>query len=293
MRKRKRVDDKENRLPELSDHTASLMSTSKKPKYSARRNNQQKLEDVLKAIDNANWVLGNLFLAASISICNLVGCNNLFTYFEDLTVSGQLGNYITPTLAPVRFIVRCTRRLKQPHGAKLCRLERIKENAKRPRKNTDDLGRLPSENDTVPGGSSYPRQAGERPGSGSSLAFQALYYANDAAKQAFASLPHRMDPVTFGYFAAFNPHFAKIVQEHDQKMRERLDHNITNWAEGVQPETFEGDASSRRERVLQYYTLPQSRSRLSQDLRSLMEDRVAGAMYSSLRRSTVAMLLPF
>jgi len=27
---------------------------------------------------------------------------------------------------------------------------------------------------------------------------------------------------------------AKIVQEHDQKMRERLNQEITNWAEGVQ-----------------------------------------------------------
>ncbi|KAM6491593.1 hypothetical protein JOM56_012985 [Amanita muscaria] len=56
--KRKRTDDKENELPEYSDYTASVTSTSKKPKYSARRNNQQKLEDVFKAIDDANWVLG-------------------------------------------------------------------------------------------------------------------------------------------------------------------------------------------------------------------------------------------
>jgi hypothetical protein len=33
------------------------MSTSKKPKYSARQNNQQKLEDVFEAIEDANWVL--------------------------------------------------------------------------------------------------------------------------------------------------------------------------------------------------------------------------------------------
>ncbi|KAF8235370.1 hypothetical protein L208DRAFT_1392510, partial [Tricholoma matsutake] len=32
--------------------------TLKKPKYSARRNNQHRLEDVFKAIEDANWVLG-------------------------------------------------------------------------------------------------------------------------------------------------------------------------------------------------------------------------------------------
>ncbi|KAM6489592.1 hypothetical protein JOM56_014914, partial [Amanita muscaria] len=36
IQKRKRTDDKENELPEYSDYTASLTSTSKKPKYSAR-----------------------------------------------------------------------------------------------------------------------------------------------------------------------------------------------------------------------------------------------------------------
>ncbi|KAM6488962.1 hypothetical protein JOM56_015598 [Amanita muscaria] len=125
---------------------------------------------------------------------------------------------------------------------------------------------MPSGNDTVPGASSYTHQPGAGLPAGSSLAFQALY-ANDAVKQAFASL-HKpyivldsgsddddddddnpdwedtMDPVTFArYYAAFNPHFAKIVQEHDQKMRERLDQEITNWAKGVQSETIEGDAS--------------------------------------------------
>ncbi|KAF8218499.1 hypothetical protein L208DRAFT_1419953, partial [Tricholoma matsutake] len=34
------------------------MSTSKKPKYSGQRNNQQKLEDVFEAIEDANRVLG-------------------------------------------------------------------------------------------------------------------------------------------------------------------------------------------------------------------------------------------
>ena len=55
--KRKRIDDKENELPH---HPVSMEgSTSKKQKsYSSRRNNQQKLEDIFKAIDDANWVLG-------------------------------------------------------------------------------------------------------------------------------------------------------------------------------------------------------------------------------------------
>jgi hypothetical protein len=129
---------------------------------------------------------------------------------------------------------------------------------------------LPSRNDgTVPSSGSYPFQPGERdnhPGAGlpagGSLAFQALY-ANDAVKQAFASLNRpsmvldsgsddddedddwedRMDPVTFArYYAASSPHLAKIVQEHDEKMRVRLDQEITNWAQGVRSVTFEGDA---------------------------------------------------
>lgn len=126
---------------------------------------------------------------------------------------------------------------------------------------------LPSRDDgTVPSSGSYPSQLGKRdndPGAGlpagSSLAFQALY-ANDAVKQAFVSLNQpsvvldsgsddddedddwedRMDPVTFArYSAASSPHLAKIVQEHDQKVRLRLDQEITNWAQEV---TFEGDA---------------------------------------------------
>jgi hypothetical protein len=48
-----------------------------------------------------------------------------------------------------------------------------------------------------------------------------------------------MDPITFGRcYAAGNPLLAKIVQEHDEKMRERLDQGIMNWMEGVQSETF-------------------------------------------------------
>ncbi|KIL58045.1 hypothetical protein M378DRAFT_346291 [Amanita muscaria Koide BX008] len=53
IRKRKRVDDKDNELPKHFGHTTSLISTSKKPKYS---DNQQKLEDVFKAIDDATDV---------------------------------------------------------------------------------------------------------------------------------------------------------------------------------------------------------------------------------------------
>jgi hypothetical protein len=88
-----------------------------------------------------------------------------------------------------------------------------------------------------------------------SLALQALY-ANNAVKHAFADFgqpsmtldlgsdddddnwEENMDPITFArYYAAGNPLLAKIVQEHDQKMRERLDQGIANWVEGVQSET--------------------------------------------------------
>jgi hypothetical protein len=89
------------------------------------------------------------------------------------------------------------------------------------------------------------------------LALQALY-ANDAVKHAFADFDQpsmtldsgsdddddddddddnwedNMDPITFArYYAVGNPLLAKIVQEHDQKMRERLNQGITNWVEGV------------------------------------------------------------
>jgi hypothetical protein len=47
-----------------------------------------------------------------------------------------------------------------------------------------------------------------------------------------------MDPVTFArYYAGQNPHLAKIVQDHDVKMRERLDEGIASWMESVQSET--------------------------------------------------------
>lgn len=89
---------------------------------------------------------------------------------------------------------------------------------------------------------------------GTSLALQALY-ANDAVKHVFMEFDQPsmsldlgsddddddnwediMDLITFaGYYAAGNPLLAKIVQEHDQKMRERRDQRIV-WVEGVQSE---------------------------------------------------------
>jgi len=131
-----------------------------------------------------------------------------------------------------------------------------------------DPDTLPSRSEgTLPNSSSYPPQPGERVNhsgaglpAGGSLAFRTLY-ANDAVKQAFANLNQpsivldsgsddddddwedRMDPVTFArYYATSNPHLAKIVQEHDEKMRVRLDKEITNWAQDVRSVTFEGDA---------------------------------------------------
>jgi hypothetical protein len=89
------------------------------------------------------------------------------------------------------------------------------------------------------------------------LALQALY-ANDAVKHAFLDFDQpsmtldlgsdddddddnwedNMDPITFTrYYAAGNPLLAKIVQEHDQKMRELRDQGIVNWVEGVQSKT--------------------------------------------------------
>ena len=86
-----------------------------------------------------------------------------------------------------------------------------------------------------------------------SLALQALY-ENSAVKDAFSD--HRainigadddsdededeiwednMDPITFArYYAASDPVMARIVRDHDQAMRERLNQGIANWIEGVQ-----------------------------------------------------------
>jgi hypothetical protein len=47
-----------------------------------------------------------------------------------------------------------------------------------------------------------------------------------------------MDPITFlRYYAASHPVLAKVVQEHDQKLRERFDQGIASWMEGVQSAT--------------------------------------------------------
>jgi hypothetical protein len=119
--------------------------------------------------------------------------------------------------------------------------------------------------DTVPGrGSSQHlgqdnESGGSRFGAGGSFALQALY-ATDAVKQAFASLSHpeqpalildldddsdddeedwedKMDPVAFArYYAAQNLHLAKIVQDHDAKVRERLNEGIAGWVKSVQSE---------------------------------------------------------
>jgi hypothetical protein len=112
---------------------------------------------------------------------------------------------------------------------------------------------------TVPG-SSY---GGAAFGTSGSSALQALY-AIDAVKEAFANLSYHcqldaildeedddeddededeewednMDPVTFArYYTDLHPHFARIVQEHDDKMRERLVEEIGSWVKGVQSET--------------------------------------------------------
>jgi hypothetical protein len=124
----------------------------------------------------------------------------------------------------------------------------------------------PTGDDTVPGSSLSPRRPGgnnNHDGMGfsasTSLALQALY-ANDAVKRAFADFDQpsmtldlgsdddddddddnwedNMDPITFArYYMAGDPLMAKIVQEHDQKLRERLNQGIANWAEVVQYET--------------------------------------------------------
>ncbi len=102
---------------------------------------------------------------------------------------------------------------------------------------------------------------GGGPSAGTSLALQALY-ANDAVKHSLADLTpfskprdpdpdndseddeddedddaswEEMDLITFArYYAATSPHLARVVQEHDRKMRERFDQRIATWLEGVQ-----------------------------------------------------------
>ena len=117
---------------------------------------------------------------------------------------------------------------------------------------------------TVPGSGSsrHPTRdsgyGGAAFGAGGSSALQALY-ATDVVKQAFASLSYhnalvldpdgddfdcdddwevRMDPVTFArYYAAQNPHLARIVQVGDDKKRGPFHEGIANWVEGIQSET--------------------------------------------------------
>ena len=45
-----------------------------------------------------------------------------------------------------------------------------------------------------------------------------------------------LDPVTFAtrYYAAQDLHSAKMVQDHDDKMRERVVEGIASWLEGIQ-----------------------------------------------------------
>jgi len=86
-----------------------------------------------------------------------------------------------------------------------------------------------------------------------SLALQALY-ANNAVKSALSDnlaiiigsedddddddddedWEDNMDPITFSrYYAAADPLMAKIVQDHDRKVRERLDQGIAAWVKGI------------------------------------------------------------
>ena len=127
-------------------------------------------------------------------------------------------------------------------------------------------GVSPTEDDTVPASSLSPPGGNNNHGgaglsAGTSLALQALY-ANNAVKRAFADFDQpsmtldsgsdddddddddddnwedNMDPITFArYYMAGDPLVAKIVQEHDRKLRERLNQGIANWAEVVHHET--------------------------------------------------------
>lgn len=48
----------------------------------------------------------------------------------------------------------------------------------------------------------------------------------------------RMDPITFTRLAIHT--LPRSFKKHGQKMHERLDQEITNWAEGVRSVVFEG-----------------------------------------------------
>jgi hypothetical protein len=128
----------------------------------------------------------------------------------------------------------------------------------------------PSGVEAVLGSSSLPGQPGRGnhhgragPPAGRSLALQALY-ENDAVKRAIAEFDQRpmtfdscldddndddnddnsddeeesMDPITYlRHYSAGNPVLMKVVQDHDQKERERINQEIRNWMAGVQSET--------------------------------------------------------
>ena len=53
-----------------------------------------------------------------------------------------------------------------------------------------------------------------------------------------------MDAITFArYYAVGSPLLTKIVQDHDRKMRERLNQGIADWVKGVQSGHSEFGAS--------------------------------------------------
>jgi hypothetical protein len=84
------------------------------------------------------------------------------------------------------------------------------------------------------------------------------FYATEAVQDAFVDLWYRelptlildsvdgddddvvvvgneMDPITFArYYGARIPPLAKMVQDHDDKMRERLVEGVSTWLKGVQ-----------------------------------------------------------
>jgi hypothetical protein len=117
--------------------------------------------------------------------------------------------------------------------------------------------------DIISGSGLHPHlPIGAGPSANGSLALQALY-KNNAVKDAFSDhqaiiigadddsdededeiWEDNMDPITFArYYAAFDPVMARIVRDHDQAMRERLNQGIANWIEGVQSGYSEDGAS--------------------------------------------------
>jgi hypothetical protein len=65
-------------------------------------------------------------------------------------------------------------------------------------------------------------------------------YASEVVREAFTSLFKRDDssvifPVSDGsyYAGPSNPHFVKMVQDHDRETRARFDRETRSWAEGV------------------------------------------------------------